>query len=158
MRTRVLLLVSFALGVSCKRPDHASVRLEVNSDRPVAVASTFDLRVESDRGSSVFVFAFPDQSVRRPAITSLSVGKEGERQVWCELDAVDVNGKLIEGRWVAGAVPKNYRASGCASKALSPGAYEVALFTQRGEFRRRLTVAADGAVRVFPWENDQGGP
>lgn len=154
MSTRTQCLIVLAVGLSCKPRGHSPVG-EPDAERTsVTLGSTFDLRVETDRGSSVFVFRFPDQSSRRPAIVSLSIGKDGARQAWCELDALDVNGELIEERWVAAVVPKNYRAVGCVSKSLSPGDYEVALFTQRGEFRRRLTVDADGLVQVRPWEDD----
>ncbi|MEA2698987.1 MAG: hypothetical protein QOI66_3258 [Myxococcales bacterium] len=103
-------------------------------------------------GTDSLIFSFPDRPSVVPSIVSLSLGKEGMGEVFCSLDAVDLNGPLMSREWVVGTIPANYRAQGCRGRRLSPGEYEVALFTQRGEERRRLHVDAHRQVDVLPWE------
>jgi hypothetical protein len=112
----------------------------------------FALEVWTAPGADRLVFSFPDRPGVVPSIVSLSLGKEGMREVFCTLDPVDLNGPLMSREWVVGTVPANYRAQGCRERLLSPGEYEVALFTQRGEERRRLRVDEHRKVDVLPWE------
>ena len=119
-------------------------------------AASFELKVETnENGVQLFVFRFPDRIAVIPTINSISIGKVGMRDVFCTLDIVNRSERPITGYWPIGIVPKNYRSEGCAESSLSPGDYEVALFTQRGEARRRIHVSGGGEIKIAAWEDEK---
>ena len=114
----------------------------------------FELKVETiEGGASLFVFRFPDRVGLIPKITSISIGKVGMGEAFCILLAKNLDGELIAASWQVGMVPDNYRIiKGCHEKTLSPGDYEVQIFTLRGGENLRLHVNSAGNVQVLPWE------
>jgi hypothetical protein len=153
---RLLLVVLVACSLAwCTR--RAGVRDVPTNEAASAtkVIAKFDLLVESGDGFSRLLVRFPDHVNRIPRINSLSIGKLGEEHAFCALDVIDRNGKLLEGYWVVGSAPENYRSEGCRERSLSSGDYEVVVWTQRGEDRRRLHVDDKGLVVVSPWETGE---
>ena len=155
MRTLVIL-VAVAVLVNCSKsqPKSFSTAVGAKQSKPDARPADFELKVENTNGgTTVFTFRFPDQVGRIPRISSISMGKVKTGGV-CAIRTRNLAGELITGFWPLGMVPKNYKLEeGCKEVTLSPGDYEIQIFTtQRGEFRNRLHVTGDGVVRVLPWE------
>jgi hypothetical protein len=134
--------------------DKTSRRADAGDRRPPT--ASFELKVETnENGVQLLVFRFPDRVAVIPRINSISIGKVGMRDVFCTLDIVNRSERPITGYWPIGTVPQNYRSEGCAESRLSPGDYEVALFTQRGEARRRIHVGGNGDIKIAPWEGEK---
>jgi hypothetical protein len=153
--SKLILAACLLVGCSnCRSEGSPGTATAKQMDTDTRSRHRFELKVDrTEGGASVFVFRFPDQIGRIPQVSSISIGKVGMKTGFCALDAKNLSGELITGFWPVGVVPKNYRRhAGCDASNLSPGDYEIQLFTQRGEFRQRLHVANDGVVKVLPWE------
>jgi hypothetical protein len=61
-----------------------------------------------------------------------------------------MDGRSIEGRWLLGEIPKNYRSRGCNFTIFPAGGYEMQVFTDRGEFRQGFQSREGGIVSVSP--------
>jgi hypothetical protein len=151
------LLFAICIITDCgrRRSEHDHGRTGVKeSTLNMKPSEGFELKVETtEGGTSMFVFRFPDRLGQIPRITSISIGKVGMKSAFCILQAASLDGVLIAGFWPVGLVPDNYRVvEGCHENTLSPGDYEVQVFTLRGEWYRRLHVRSPEDVQVLPWE------
>ena len=52
-----------------------------------------------------------------------------------------------------GTVPENYLAKECNEASFSPGDYEVIMWTDRFEVRRRMHVESDGQIDILNWDD-----
>ena len=81
------------------------------------------------------------------------VGDDDQAGTFCSLRAKDLGGALIASTWVVGTVPENYVVKECYQANFRPGDYEVVLWTDRGEARRRMHVEPDGKIEILNWED-----
>jgi hypothetical protein len=113
----------------------------------------FALTVDWRAKPAVLTVRYPNRPGRIPVISGLSISLVGgTMDDTCELSAKHLDGKLISGLWALGTEPPNYTLEHCHFATFRPGEYEIALFTDRGEFARRLRVTASGRAVVMPWE------
>lgn len=150
-------LVAFLFATSCRRDADEPRTGFVDAGIQYTRKMRFSLDVEQLSDATVFRFFYPDRPARKPRVYELYLDRvDGELS--CEVKVRDVRGAVLEGPWRLGDRSANLDSRGCPAGRLRDGEYELQLFTDRGEFRQRLTVQKGGNVVLLPWEEEPGIP